>query len=164
MLPREAAYVPPSHEVQVAPVDPVWLPGPNLPVTHGVPVQLLWLAVFVYVPEGQSAQDAPPSVANLPATQVLLQTCASSAPLPRNFPEGHVLSVHGELPVSTEYLPLLQGAHEASVVAVPAATPAPVPHGGLEWILHASVPSLLEKKPEEHGAQDESSTDVDPSV
>ena len=127
-------------------------------------MQVLWLAVSVYVPEGQSVQDAPPSVANLPVTHVLPQTCASSAALPRNFPEGHVLSVHGELSVITEYLPLLHGAHEASVVAVPAANPVPVPHGGLECTTHASVPSLLEKNPGPHGAQTESSAEAVPSV
>ena len=95
-------------------------------------------------------------MANLPATHVLLQTCTSSAALPRNIPEGQVLSVHGELSVFTEYLPLPQGAHEASVVAVPAARPVPLTHGGLDSTTHASVPSLLEKNPAPQLVQDES--------
>ena len=122
------------------------------------------LGASVYVPEGQSVQVAPSSVLNLPGTHVLLQTCASSAALPRNFPEGHVLSVHGELSVFTEYFPLLHGAHEASVVAVPAARPFPLSHGGLDATSHASVPSLLEKNPAPQLVQVESSSDVVPSA
>ena len=127
-------------------------------------MQLLWPASVENVPEGQSEQLLPPSTLNLPATHVLLQTCSSLTALPRNFPKGHVLSVHGELSVFTEYLPLPQGAHDASVVAVPAATPDPVSHGGLECTTHASVPSLLEKNPAPHAVQAESSADADPSV
>ena len=156
VLPREAAYIPPSHVVQIAPVDPVWLPGPNFPATHGVPMHTTALGASVYVPEGQSVQDAPSSVLNLPGTHVLLQICASSAALPRNSPGGHVLSVHGELSVSTEYVPVLHGTHEASVVAVPAERPVPLAHGGLDSTAHASVPSLLEKNPAPQSAQAES--------
>ena len=164
VLPREAAYVPPSHVVQIAPVDPVWLPGPNFPATHGVPMHTTALGASVYVPEGQSVQDAPSSVLNLPGTHVLLQICASSAALPRNSPGGHVLSVHGELSVFTEYLPLPQGAQEVSLITVPASAPVPVSHDGLECVLHASVPSLLEKNPVLHGTQDESSSVAVPSM
>ena len=114
------------------------------------------LGASVYVPEGQSVQVAPSSVLNLPGTHVLLQTCASSAALPRNFPEGHVLSVHGELSVFTEYLPLLHGAHDTSLFVVPAARPVPLSHGGFEYPTHASVPSLLEKNPAPQLVQDES--------
>ena len=121
------------------------------------------LGASVYVPEGQSVQVAPSSVLNLPGTHVLLQTCSSLAPLPRNLPVGQVLSLHGELSVSTEYLPLLQGAHEASVIAVPATEPCPLLHGGFECTVPASVPSLLEKYPSSHGAQSESD-DAVPSV
>jgi len=144
VCPAVSEYVPCPQDAHVASALLVRLAGPKEPMTHSVPPHAIMAGLAENVPGAQSVQPAaaPIPYLNLPATHVEEQNCASSAALPRYLPLGHELSVHGELSVSTEYLPEPQALHVASTVAVPATNPLPVAHDGDVCGTQASLPML----------------------
>ena len=140
VCPLVSAYLPTAQFVHGLMDRNDFAAGPNLPASHAMPLQRGWSLVVVYWPGRQSWQ--PPSL-YFPATHVEEHVCVWSTALLRYLPVGHVLAVHGELLVSTEYLPLPHGSQNASAVAVPALTPSPVGQGGVVCELHELASSTV---------------------
>ena len=93
--------------------------------------------MVVYLPSEQGLQMT--SSLYVPAAHASEQTWASLAALLANFPDGHVWSVHIELPVLVEYFPDAHAAQNASANVVPITEPWPAVHSGVECGLHAAL-------------------------